>query len=116
MGIFSSLFGCKKPSNTAASTPEPSGYQFEQPENTACFSCRHVIKGSAAILYVTHDADDGGWQFLCGGDHTEDDAMIVGMGEVVKMDPSLNELHEMPEGVGATREKRGGTWTMFRKQ
>ena len=116
MGIFSSLFGCKKPFDTSASNSDSSRYQFEQPENTACFSCRHVIKGGEPILYVTHDADDGGWQFLCGGDHTEDDAMIVGMGEVVKMDPSVNELHKIPEGVGATRERRGGTWTTFRKQ
>ena len=83
MGIFSTLFGCKKGTNIAASKPDPSRYQFEQPENTACFSCRHVIKGSAPILHVTHDADDGGWQFLCGGDHTEDDAMIVGMGDLL---------------------------------
>jgi hypothetical protein len=116
MGIFSSLFGCKKPSGDLDAEKGSSRYQFEQPENTACFSCRHVIKEGAPILYVTHDADDGGWQFLCGGDHIEDDARIVGMGEIVKIDPSVNELHEMPEGVSATREKRGGTWTMFRKQ
>lgn len=116
MGMFTSLFGSKKPSDNSDSKLDPARYQFEQPENTACFSCRHVIKKGAPILYVTHDADDGGWQFLCGGDHTEDDAMIVGMGEVVKMDPSVNELHEMTEGVGATREKLGGTWMTFRKQ
>lgn len=116
MSFFSSLFGCKKSSQAPSAKPVTSRYQFEQSENTACFSCRHVIKGSAPILYVTHDADDGGWQFLCGGDHTEEDAMIVCMGEVVKIDPSVNELHAIPEGTGATRETRGGAWKTFKRR
>ena len=87
-------------------------YQFAQPENTACLSCVHVMREGAPILHVTHDADDGGWQFLCGADHGEDDAM----GEVVALDPSVNALHEMPEGIGAFRETAGGEWKPFRLQ
>jgi hypothetical protein len=53
---------------------------------------------------------------LCGGSHIEDDAMIVGMGEVVKIDPSVNELYDMPEGVCATRDKLGCAWEPFKRQ
>lgn len=88
-------------------------YQFSEPENTACFSCRHIFHESADILTVTHDAD-GGWQFLCGGEHTEADAMIVGMGEVVKVDPSVNALFEMPEGIRAYRDAPGAEWKPYR--
>lgn len=34
--------------------------------NTATITCRHIIDGSLPILYVSHDEDDGMWQFLCG--------------------------------------------------
>ena len=95
---------------------DASSYQFAEPESTACFTCKHVVKEGAEILYVTHDVDDGGWQFLCSGNHTEDDAMILGMGEVVQIDPSVNGLYEMPEGVGANRETRNGEWKPFKLQ
>jgi hypothetical protein len=88
--------------------------QFEQLENTACFTCRHVVRESAEILHVTHYADDGAWQFLCACDHAAEDLLIVGMGEIVQIDPSVNALYEMPEGVGASRETRTGEWKPFK--
>ena len=66
------------------------------------------------VLYVTHDADDGCWQFLCGGEHTTEDAVVVGMGEIVRIDPSVNDLFEMPEGLGANREEVNGEWKPFK--
>jgi len=50
-------------------------------------------------LFVTHDADDGGWQFLCGAEHETSHAMTVCTGEMVDMDPTLIGLHDMPEGT-----------------
>ena len=88
-------------------------YQFAEPENTACFSCKHIFHEAADILMATHDVD-GGWQFLCGGDHVEADAMIVGMGEVVKVDPSVNALYEMPKGIGAFRDNPDSEWKPYR--
>lgn len=116
MGILSLLFGCKKPHVRPVAESESSGYEFSEPRNTACITCRHVVKDGADILHVTHDAEDGGWQFLCGGDHTEEDAMILGMEEIVRVDPSVNGLHQMPEGVGASRETRAGEWKPFKLQ
>ena len=78
-------------------------------------TCKHVLDGSASILYVTHDEDDGMWQFLCGADgHTEEDAKIISMKEATEIDESINALHEMPLGVGATRESVGAEWKPFR--
>ena len=116
MGILSSLFGCKKPHDHPVTKSESAGYEFSEPKNTACFTCRHIVKDGAVILHVTHDADDGGWQFLCGGDHTEADAMILGMEEIVRIAPSVNGLHKMPEGVGASRVTRDGEWKPYKLQ
>jgi len=71
-----------------------SDYQFEQPRDTACITCSHVISDGAPVLFVTHDADDGGWQFLSGAEHDIEDATVIGMGSVVDMDPTLNGLRD----------------------
>ena len=91
-----------------------SNYLFSDPENTACMVCSHVIDNDAAILHVTHDEDDGMWQFLCGeSNHETSQAKIIALGEAVSIDPSINELHEIPLGVGATRQSKGKEWKLF---
>jgi len=91
-----------------------SDYQFDQPSDTACITCSHVRNDGAPVLFVTHDADDGGWQFLCAGEHDIEDAIVIGMGSVIDLDPTLNGLHDMPEGYGATRDALGARWEAFR--
>jgi hypothetical protein len=89
-------------------------FRFSEPENTACFSCDHVVSGQKPILYVSHDAE-GDWQFLCGGDdHTEANAKVISLKEVTMIDPSVNDLYEMPQGVAAGREQVGAKWVPFR--
>jgi hypothetical protein len=90
-------------------------YLFSDPENTACFTCVHVLEGNSPILHVTHDEDDGGWQFLCGQEsHTEEDAKIISIKEATEIDPSINGLYEMPLGVGAERETKDSEWKPYK--
>ena len=51
-------------------------FPFSDAPNTACFTCCHVLEENKPILYVSHD-EDGYWQFLCGGNHKEEDARVV---------------------------------------
>jgi len=88
-------------------------YKFADPKNSACISCVHVVKYSLPILYVSHDEDDGCWQFLCGQDHNESDAMIVGIGNIVKLDSSLNKIHDLSIGRVATRKSADDEWTLL---
>lgn len=89
-------------------------YKFSDAENTAVFTCNHIIDEKSPILYATHD-EEGDWQFLCGGNnHTEANAKIISLKQAVELDNTLNELYEMPVGVGAEREKVGAKWIPFR--
>lgn len=88
-------------------------YHFKEIKETACLCCTHIIKDGDPVLYVSHDAD-GMWQFLCGKAHTEKDAQVVALEQVLHMDQTLNDLWEMPSGVSAERDSLGGTW-VFRK-
>lgn len=90
-------------------------YKFSDPENTACMVCSHVLEKQSPILFVTHDEEDGMWQFLCGAEnHETEQAKIIALVEATNIDPSINELHEMPLGVGATRESINDIWQPFK--
>ena len=64
----------------------------------------------APILLVTHDADDGSWQFLCGTTEDPADARVVGLGQMYGRDATLGELADLPEGWRATRSPASGAW------
>ena len=84
-------------------------WPFRDPPNTASITTRQVLEG-APILRVTHDADDGGYQFLCGTTVDPADARIVGLGRMFGRDPSLGELADLPEGWQAWRAAPGRPW------
>ena len=88
-------------------------YKFADSKNTACISCVHVVKYSRPILHVTHDEDDGCWQFLCGESHDESQAMVVGLGRIVDLDSSVNELYDLKLGGSASRPKLNEPWKII---
>ena len=88
---------------------------FTEPENTACFTCVHVLEDNQPVVLVTHDNDDGSWQFLCGADtHEVSDARVVALIEMVKMDESLNVLFDMRMGFEAIRKTKEEHWELFK--
>jgi hypothetical protein len=84
-------------------------WPFEDPPNTASITTRQVLEG-APVLRVTHDADDGGWQFLCGTTNDTADGRVVGLGRMCDRDGSLLEVADLPEGWHAWRERVGAPW------
>ena len=90
-------------------------FPFDENPNVAVFTCRHVLDENKPILYVSHDEDDGMWQFLCGEMHTEEDARIVALQTIYELDESLAALTELPLGCSAERTYVGGDWTARRK-
>lgn len=75
-------------------------FPFSDEPNTACFTCRHVLEENRPIRYVSHD-EDGYWQFLCGENHTEEDARVVSLVSVWEMDESVGELAGLDYGESA---------------
>jgi len=89
--------------------------KFNESENVAVFTCCHILSNESDICYVTHDEDDGAWQFLCGQDHAEADARIVALKDIVNIDSSIVALADMPLGCGAYREDKSSAWNGFKK-
>jgi hypothetical protein len=71
---------------------------FEDAPNLACFTVKSIMNGTAPILLVFHDEDDGAWQMLPGGGADVSEAMIVGLKQLVQTDESLVELANLPLG------------------
>ncbi|ADB17717.1 hypothetical protein Psta_3053 [Pirellula staleyi DSM 6068] len=87
-----------------------SRWQFDDPPNTASFTTSFVLDG-APILRVYHDYD-GGWQLHGPPDNlaTPDVARIVSLGSMIAHDPSLCELHDLPNGWLAFRKSTKDRW------
>ena len=85
-------------------------WPFEEPENVATMTVRQVTHEGLPILLVSHDADDGMWQFLSGGSVEMADAMIVSLRVVYSLDPTVGELADLPLGWTATRTAVGQPW------
>ncbi len=95
----------------SAPNPPPEGWPFEDPPNLACFTVKAVIEERSPIHFVTHDADDGGWQFHGAEASTIEDALVVSLESMWKHDASIAELADLPLGWNAWRDAPGEPWT-----
>ena len=77
-------------------------WPFRDPPNTATLTTREILEGHVPILLVTHDADDGSWQFLPGSTVSPDEGRVVGLGRMCLLDASIPELATYPK-VGRRR-------------
>jgi hypothetical protein len=88
-------------------------WPFDQPKNCGVVTLRSIVDGDP-ILYVSHDADDHGWQFLDGNPVEMTNAVLVGLGEIVDRDPSVLEVANMPPGWFAVRDSQTSPWKRAR--
>jgi hypothetical protein len=84
-------------------------WPFADPERTAVFTTRSVMVARKRILHVSHDADDGAWQFHHEAVHGINDSQIVALSEVVALHPEIAQLADLPLGWTADR-RSDGTW------
>jgi hypothetical protein len=84
-------------------------WPFDQPPNCAVITLRRIADGGP-ILFVSHDKDDDGWQFLDGDSVGMDEALVVSLKSMLERDPTLRELADLPAGWIATRQFRADPW------
>lgn len=85
---------------------------FSDPKNVACFTEKSIMNGKQAILLVSHDAEDGSWQFLPGGNREIANAIMVSLEEIAHIDPSIFELTNLSFGWKAIRKSAGDPWVL----
>jgi hypothetical protein len=85
-------------------------WPFADPKNTAVISTKQVIFEGQDICFVSHDAEDGAWQFLDGGIPDVVHATVVSLESIVAVDPTLMQLANLPLGWTASRSAKGSGW------
>jgi hypothetical protein len=90
----------------------PADWPFEDPRNVAVFTTADVIDRSLPVVYVTHDEDDGAWQFHSANGAPDDRAehRLVALEEIVTQDRTIAELADLPCGWRALRSTAGAPW------
>lgn len=86
-------------------------YPFSKRPDLLVLTCTHVVEEGKDITMVCHHFDDNTWEFICDGAHTsEEEAIVLSIGELCEMDPSLNLLSDLPVGACASRKSRAHAW------
>ncbi len=86
-------------------------WEFHDPRNLAVLVNRAIVRGNDWTAYVSHDADDGGWQFHGSNPHVSaEDMMVISLHEMYTLDPSISALVDLPLGWRAWREMKDGEW------
>lgn len=89
-------------------------WPFDQPPNCATVVSNSIIEKRKPILYVSHDEDDHGWQFLDNESEELDDLCIVGLGHILELDASMAGLACLEPGWQATRADTNSEWVIER--
>ena len=78
----------------------------------AVYLCPHVFSENKPILEVVRDPD-GCWQFFCGQDHDfeNEECHTVGIGHLIEIDLSIQELVKMKKGTFAERKNINSKWS-----
>lgn len=86
--------------------------KFKESGNTAVFTTKYVVIDKKDITTVSHEKEDGAWQFFSDDplDNFEDVVKVVGLGEIIKLDSTVLELADMPEGFTAKRKHKADDW------
>jgi hypothetical protein len=85
-------------------------WPFDQAPNVAAITSRHITKEGRPILLVTHYGDDHSWGFQSGDPVSTEDAQVVGMGTIFRLDSTLAQVADLEPGWSAERESVGGEW------
>ncbi|MCC3160272.1 DUF4262 domain-containing protein [Hymenobacter sp. 15J16-1T3B] len=83
-------------------------FKFYEERDLGVFVTQAVLDGQP-ILTVEHD-DEGDWLFWGEDRPTADNMKLVCLEELVKRDPTLNDLHQLRPGWWAWRDQPEETW------
>jgi hypothetical protein len=90
-------------------------WPFSDPKNIVTFTVADIVEKRAPILLVSHDEEDGGWQFHTGGDlPPQKDWKLVCLSTIIAIDPSVRDLANLPLGYSASRASEDEPWLRWK--
>ncbi len=95
---------------SADPTSSLANWKFSDPPHTGVFLSLAVHSGSEPVTYVSHDLEDGAWQFLGDSMAGDQPPVLSCFHHPVDNDRSLEELVDLPLGWWAERNAPGEPW------
>jgi hypothetical protein len=83
-------------------------FKFYEEENLGVYTTKQAFNGDP-ILFVYHN-EDGDWQFHTSREPDLADSILVSLKEVVKLDPTINNLFHLQYGWAAWRGNANEEW------
>jgi hypothetical protein len=101
----------------ASTNPKSSlfDWRFPNPPHTGVYMSNAVHTGVEPITYVSHDEEDGAWQFL-GDSMIESGGVLVCLHHPIDDDPTLKDLADLPIGWWAERSKPEDLWIRYKQE
>lgn len=85
--------------------------KFDESSNLAVITTKNIINRLGWIGHVSHDAEDGAWQFLeLNKDQNTKEAVAISLREIIAIDSSILELADLSLGWHAWRETKESPW------
>jgi hypothetical protein len=90
-------------------------WKFQDSPHANAFVSEKVYIGAEQITFVSHDADDGAWQFL-GDSMFEGSGLAICLHHLIDRDRTLVELADLPLGWYAERRQPGEPWIRSQRE
>lgn len=102
----------------ASNDPESSlfGWKFSDSPHTGVFLSTAVHRRTEAVTYVSHDVEDGHWQFHGDSMSGGEPPVFSCFHHVVDSDRSIEELADLPLGWCAERRRPGEPWERYPRE
>ncbi|WP_162564076.1 hypothetical protein [Streptococcus suis] len=88
---------------------------FDDNPYVAVVICKHISEENKTITYISHDLEDGMWQFLCGDIHDIADVQLIALVEILQFGITETLLNQIPYGFEALLDQ-AKNWQISRKE
>lgn len=86
---------------------------FAEPEATLVITSQGVIRAGRPILFADRVIEDGSWILLDDDTIDAEDEITVTLGELLRHDPAVAELADLPLGWQARRRSSDEPWLRY---
>ena len=86
--------------------------QFKEKLSSAVFTSKYVMAQGSPIVFVAHN-EDGSWEFWGKEIIDESEIMVVLLEQIIKTDPTVQEVADLPVQFTAVREAKGASWQIL---
>ena len=84
-------------------------------KNKPVITTKYIMDRISPVLSVYHDME-GDWQFMGPENVTEEEAMVISIEQMLKIDPSVKETLNIGLGYSAHRKSMNDKWKVLKDE